>query len=409
LGIIGDKLTLNFESSVMASKTSKSPKSGLKSPVKKVLDKPKVSAAALPTKTITTKSKPSKPSSSASKKATKASSPSVAVKKTGLSERVDVAVKAGESVASQAPTIAEKSLKENLSKEAVGSPKSRLRVFQIYYEDWHRELLDPNFIPLNNGKSQSELLEFNVFDRLSKSDYVKGAQLWGALSWRFTEKTGLTGSDLVKSINAHPGFDVYYCDPFPHNQALFHNLWLQGETTHPNFLALSQAVLQAAELSTEELINVCPSNMYSAANYFIATPKFWTIYIPWVNKVLTAANKKLPPKLRDLLHSSKADSKDLHGGASYLPFIIERLFPIFMKTEGKNLKGYQIALPERERDLNVHLKLLREMKDVAWRTKSAWMIACWVNYRNLYLTQTNKKEWCKKYLRAVTPITIKFY
>jgi hypothetical protein len=49
------------------------------------------------------------------------------------------------------------------------------------------------------------------------------------------------------------------------------------------------------------------------------------------------------------------------------------------------------------------------MKDVAWRTKSAWMIACWVNYRNLYLTQTNKKEWCKKYLRAVTPITIKFY
>jgi len=393
----------------MASKTTKSPKTGLKPIVKKVLDKPKGSVTAAPKKTAVSQSKPSKVISTSSKRVVKKSSSSVASKKTVANESVDIAEHAGESVANQAPTIAEKSLKENLSKEAVGSPKSRLRVFQIYYEDWHRELLDPSFIPLNNAKSQSELLEFNVFDRLSKSDYVKGAQLWGALSWRFTEKTGLTGGDLVKNINAHPGFDVYYCDPFPHNEALFHNMWLQGETTHPNFLALSQAVLQAAELSTEELINVCPSNMYSAANYFIATPKFWAAYIPWVNKILTLANKKLPPKLRDLLHSSKADSKDLHGGASYLPFIIERLFPIFMKTEGKNLKGYQIALPERERDLNVHLKLLREMKDVAWRTKSAWMIACWVNYRNLYLTQTNKKEWCKKYLRAVTPITIKFY
>ena len=393
----------------MASKISKSPKPGLKSPAKKLAEKPKASNAALPTKTSVSKVKAPSATSASTKKSKGAPPPSAVMKKPVLSERVDAAVSTGESVASQAPAIAEKGLKENLSKEAVGSPKSRLRVFQIYYEDWHRELLDPSFIPLNNGKSQSELLEFNVFDRLSKSDYVKGAQYWGALSWRFTEKTGLTGSDLVKSINAHPGFDVYYCDPFPHNQALFHNLWLQGETTHPNFLALSQAVLQAAELPTEELVNVCPSNMYSAANYFIATPKFWATYIPWVNKILTAANKKLPPKLRDLLHSSKADSKDLHGGASYLPFIIERLFPIFMKTEGKNLKGYQIALPERERDLNVHLKLLREMKDVAWRTKSAWMIACWVNYRNLYLTQTNKKEWCKKYLRAVTPITIKFY
>jgi hypothetical protein len=48
------------------------------------------------------------------------------------------------------------------------------------------------------------------------------------------------------------------------------------------------------------------------------------------------------------------------------------------------------------------------MKDVAHRTKSAWLAACWVNYRNLYLMQVNGKEWCDKYLRNITPTEITF-
>jgi hypothetical protein len=103
-----------------------------------------------------------------------------------------------------------------------------------------------------------------------------------------------------------------------------------------------------------------------------------------------------------------ADDRNLHPGATYVPFIVERLFPVFMRSEGKDLKAYKIALPERERELNVHLKLLREMKDVAHRTQSAWLAACWVNYRNLYLSQTNGKAWCEKYLRNITPTEVRF-
>jgi hypothetical protein len=51
---------------------------------------------------------------------------------------------------------------------------------------------------------------------------------------------------------------------------------------------------------------------------------------------------------------------------------------------------------------------LREMKDVAHRTQSAWLAACWVNYRNLYLSQTNTKAWCEKYLRVITPTEVRF-
>jgi hypothetical protein len=212
----------------------------------------------------------------------------------------------------------------------------------------------------------------------------------------------------VKQIVEHPGNDVYFCNPHVHNEAIFHNMWLQGETSHPNFMEISKAFFAAAGLDDKELTAIHPSSVYSSANYFVATPKFWELFIPYMRKVLVTADKKLNPAIRDVLHSKVADDKGLHGGATYVPFIVERLFGLFMRTEGKDLKSFKIALPERERELNVHLKLLREMKDVAHRTQSAWLAACWVNYRNLYLSQTNTKAWCEKYLRVITPTEVRF-
>jgi len=299
-------------------------------------------------------------------------------------------------------------LESNLAKQPPRALNSPVRIFQIYFEAWQRELLDPAFYPLDNSRGTSELMEFAVFEQLQKNQATQGATLWGALSWRFGEKTGMQGSDWVKQIVEHPGNDVYFCNPHVHNEAIFHNMWLQGETAHPNFIEVSKAFFAAAGLDDKELTALHPSSVYSSANYFVATPKFWELFIPYVRKVLVTADKKLNPAIRDVLHSKVADDKGLHGGATYVPFIVERLFGLFMRTEGKNLKSYKIALPERERELNVHLKLLREMKDVAHRTQSAWLAACWVNYRNLYLSQTNTKAWCEKYLRVITPTEVRF-
>jgi len=303
---------------------------------------------------------------------------------------------------------AETGLEKDLVKKPAGSLKSPLRIFQIYREPWQRDLLDPNFSGLDNSKGNSELMDFAVLEQLMKSDYVKDAQLWGALSWRFAELTGMSGADWVKNIQTHPGYDVYFCNPYPQIEALYHNAWMQGETAHPQFFALSQAIFQVTGLPVDELTSLNPSDTFSSANCFVASPKFWAAYLPWVRNILTLANKKLPPKVRDLMHSKLADKEGTQNGATYIPFIIERLFPVFMKTTGQSMKSYKIALPERERELNVHLKLLREMKDVAHRTKSAWLGVCWVNYRNLYLTQINGKEWAKNYLRAITPTDMKF-
>lgn len=286
--------------------------------------------------------------------------------------------------------------------------RSDVKIFQIYYEAWQKDLLDSAFAAIDNSKFPSELRELDVFSRLVDSEYVKGAKLWGALSWRFSEKTGWTGSDLMKEINAFPGFDIYFCNPEPEYEALYHNLWLQGVPSHPKFLEVSQAFFRAVGLPLEFLTSIEPISATSSANFFIATPQFWALYLPWIKSLLNTANKKMPADMRDLLHSSAADDKNLHGGATYVPFIVERLLPIFLKTVGSSLKAHKCNLIEPLKKMDVHLRLLREMKDVAHRTNSPWLAACWVNYRNLYLTQTKGAQWCKTYLRQITPEKITF-
>lgn len=307
-----------------------------------------------------------------------------------------------------APATSAAKRRREASQSRGGSAAPAVRLFQIYFEPWQRDLLDPAFAPFDNAGVRSELLEFDVFERLAASPVVSGAELWGALSWRYTEKTGLAGADLLAAIAAHPGCDVYYCNPHVQNEALYHNMWTQAETAHPRFLEVARAVFAAAELPATELDAMLPSDRWSAANYFVGTPKFWSLYLPFVRGVLAKAEQRLGAEMRALLHSTGADNRGLHGGSTYVPFIVERLFPLFLRTAGRKLKARQVALPRREAELNVHLKLLREMKDVAHRTKSPWLAACWVNYRNLYLTQLHGKAWAQRYLRAVTPTDVRF-
>jgi len=290
--------------------------------------------------------------------------------------------------------------------EVPGSVKSPLRIFQIYYESWQRDLLDPSFAALDNSGLKSELEEFLVLERLAKSEHVKGAKLWGALSWRFTERTGMKSTDWVAAIQADRGKDVYFCDPAPVNEALYHNLWLQGEIAHPHFLEVCIAFFKATKLPLETLSAIVPGEQYATANYFVGTPRFWELYLPWVTELFKVANKNMPPKERDLMHAKAAEGP--HKGMSLMPFILERLFPIFMKTAGKDLSYKKIALPALDAQLNVHLRLLREAKNLAHSSKSAWLAALWVNYRNLYFIQTNGKDWCAKNLRRITPLDIKF-
>jgi len=287
------------------------------------------------------------------------------------------------------------------------APQPAVRVFQIFYDAQQRPLLDPAFEPYDNRGDAHPLLEFNVFRKLARSPQAAGARLWGALSWKFQQKTGLTGMELLRLIDANPGFDAYYCNPHPDTESLYPNLWMQGETSHPNFLLLCTEFFQAAGLPVQVLDEIQPSNAFASTNFFIATPAFWEKYLAFVEGAIARAEDRLSPTARKMLYSDAADQRAMHARASYMPHIVERLFSLFLATEGSGFKAYKYAANPRAA-AQAHLRLLREMKDVAHRTRSAWLAACWLNYRNLYLSNVHDRAWLEKYLKTVTPTQIRF-
>lgn len=289
------------------------------------------------------------------------------------------------------------------------SPDQAIAVYQIYFEAGQRAGLDPDWIPFDNAGPDDRLREFAVFERLAKDEGVRLATLWGAMSWRFGSKTGLNGKALRKVIEEHPGCDVYYCNPFPEHEALFTSGWQQGITAHPAFLELCGAVFKASGLDPRVLKAVQPSQAFSACNYFVASPAFWSSYLPWVREHIERARAKLPSNVLNVLDSHQSDPRKLHAGSTYWPFIIERLLGLYLRSAGKELKVHKYALPAAEARLNTHLQRLREMKDVAHRSRSPWLFACWLNYRNLYLLQTSGSDWCKRYLPLISPTEVDFW
>ena len=292
---------------------------------------------------------------------------------------------------------------------AQSSPKKTKKIFQIYFEPHQLDGLDSKFTPLNNEKYADPLREFSVFERLAERKALLKVSLWGALSWRFGSKTGLTGQAFHQAIDQNPGFDLYYCNPFPEHEALFANGWQQGITAHPAFNELCRAVIEAAGQDTKVLTAIQPSVSFSACNYFVACPEFWASYLPWVRSFVNRARANLPSPVLSVLDSPISDPRNLHAGSTYWPFIIERLLPLYLKSTGQKFKTHRLSLPANEARLNSHLLRLREMKDVAHRTQSPWLYACWQNYRNLYLLQTSGREWSSKYLPLINPVEVVFW
>lgn len=292
--------------------------------------------------------------------------------------------------------------------DAANNAQHSIAVYQIHFEPGQKKHLDPAFIPLDNTGQNDLLREFAVFERLAADEGVSTLPLWGAVSWRFGEKTGLSGTDFLRNIEANPGFDLYFCNPNLQGEALFGNFWQQGMTAHPAFREVVQAFLQANGRPTNLLDTVEPSALFSSCNYFVGNQKFWSAYLPFVRQMVGNARAGLSAPMLKIMDSDISDLKQMHRGASYWPFIVERLLPEFLRATGGTIRAHKVPLPGLDAKLNAHQKRLREMKDVAHRTRSAWLYSCWLNYRNLYLLQTAGRDWCANYLKLVSPAEVRF-
>lgn len=283
----------------------------------------------------------------------------------------------------------------------------RPKIFQIFYREEQRSSLDPAFIAYDNSGIKSPLLEFDVFRRILTRGLAGKAPLWGVVSWKFGLKTELSGAQLIAHLRANPGCDAYYCNPYPEFEAVYHNLWQQGETAHPGFLELARRVFQAAGLPLATLDALYPAQLYSAANYIVATPAFWRAYIGFIEDVLARLERHAAPELLAQLLSATADAKGRHAGATYLPFIVERLFSVFLISDAAaGFRTHKYPVPAKENRLNVHLGVLRQQKELVCQHRNPQLTAWWLSHRALYLVAEHGRDWVRRYLPRISPSEI---
>jgi hypothetical protein len=289
---------------------------------------------------------------------------------------------------------------------AAAAGKQGLKVFQVFTEAWQKDLLDPAFVALDQTRPASELAELGLPALLSQHAATQNCQWWGLASWRFTQLSGLTGQDLLRSVAQFPQHNVYWVQHQADQEGLFHNGWTQLETEHPGLFDLATQLFKAAGLNVQSLIAIHKSTDFFAQGCIMGDQAFWRVYNEWAQKLVSASNK-LDAEAKKQLYEMRVDEKSLMGRTNRLGLIIQACVPLMIKNT-PSLKAQKITVAGHERELNVHQQLLKEMKDVAHRTQSSWLAACWVNYRNLYLNQTLGKAWSQKFLRHITPTEIRF-
>ena len=68
------------------------------------------------------------------------------------------------------------------------------KIFQIYFKPELEKHLEPEFTPLSNVENpRPDLREWDVWNREHDNIIKQGLDYWGFVSWKFKEKTGLTG------------------------------------------------------------------------------------------------------------------------------------------------------------------------------------------------------------------------
>jgi len=215
------------------------------------------------------------------------------------------------------------------------------KIFQIYFKPELKAHCDPAFTPLDNtANPRPELREWDVWDREYNSIVNQNLDYWGFVSWKFKEKTNLTGDQVFKFINDNPGYDVYLFNPCTLNEAVFANSWEQGDYHHPNISAIGNSFLSKIGYADPDVKSLMlDRNKTVFANYIVGSRDFWAKFMPFTHKLFSEAEKD--PVFKHQVFGEGLSNYAHDKSLPNFTFLIERLIPTYLELEGINSIGYK--------------------------------------------------------------------
>jgi hypothetical protein len=268
----------------------------------------------------------------------------------------------------------------------------KLKVFQIYFKPELKQHCDPAFAPYDNTANvSSELREWAVWERfyeeMKSGVLLEELDLWGFVSWKFKDKTNLTGEQFVSWVNANPGYDVYFVNPCIINEATFINSWEQGDIHHPNISDIGNSFLTKLgyeDVSVRDM--VLDRNRTMFANYFVGTRKFWDEFMAFSNQLFTEAEQD--PAFKHQVFGEGLSNYAHDKSLPNFTFLIERLVPTFIDLKGFNSLAYQYTadtIADKYQPYFADIQALSDLKVLINQYESDELYHIWNHYRHKFL------------------------
>jgi hypothetical protein len=188
---------------------------------------------------------------------------------------------------------------------------SEIFIYQIFYDQTSRKILDPGFIPLDNTSNERpDWFEFWVIRKFLNEHPLEENAWYGFLSPKFGAKTGLDSKQVISFVNTYAiHSDVALFSTDWDQIAYFQNPFEQGEMWHPGLLDLSQAFLNAAGISINLKSLVTDSSITVFCNYVVARTNFWKQWLILANKFFEMAEERKNAVSGQLIRSTSYGSK----------------------------------------------------------------------------------------------------
>jgi hypothetical protein len=265
-----------------------------------------------------------------------------------------------------------------------------IKIFQIYFKPELIAHCDPHFVPLDNtANPRPDLREWDVWNREHEARMASDLDYWGYVSWKFKEKTNLTGEEVISFILSNPGQDAYLLNPCIINEACFANSWEQGDIHHPNISDIGNSFFKKVGYGDIDVKSILlDRNATVFANYIVGSRKFWTKFMEFSRKLFTEAEKDLEFK-----HQVFGEGLSNYAHDKSLPnftFLIERLIPTFLELERLSAIGYkhtQDTLPMKYQPYADDIMALSDLKVAVNRYNSDELYDVWNFYRHKFLMQ----------------------
>jgi len=209
----------------------------------------------------------------------------------------------------------------------------KTRIYQICYSPETMANVPEGFLVLDNLKNErADWREYWPIRQFLKNNYLSDDVLYGFLSPKFPQKTGLNHENIQDFLNTHySDQDVVSFSPFWDLSSIFKNVFEQGDFFHAGLTEACQAFsdIHLAGIDLRDSITHSQNNIF--CNYFLAKKSFWLEWLELGELLFEEAENRRTELSKKLCATTTY-------GAQNLPmkiFVQERLATICLLTNKK--------------------------------------------------------------------------